>query len=149
MSVKQQLFQACIDHVQSRIANASAAIAEAKEAAASETKSSAGDKYETGRAMMQQEIEKHSRQLTESQKLLQVLNAIDHSKTPATAQLGSLVKTSSASYYLAASIGQVVVGGDQYFVVSPGAPVGQALIGKKKGDSFTFGGRTERIEEVA
>jgi transcription elongation GreA/GreB family factor len=148
MEVKQQLLQTCIDHVKSRIDTANAAISEARGAANSETKSSAGDKYETGRAMMQQEIEKNATQAGEAQKLLQVLKSIDPSKTPGTVQLGSMVKTSLGHYYFAASLGKVSLDGKDYFVISPGSPLGQAFFGKKKGDKVTFMGQKHLIEEL-
>jgi transcription elongation GreA/GreB family factor len=149
MSVKKQLLQACIDHVQARIDTANAAIAQAREAANSETKSSAGDKYETGRAMMQQEIEKNATQAAEAQKLLRVLTAIDAEKIPAKVQLGSMVKTNVGRYYFAASLGKVSLAGEDYFVISPGSPLGQAFFGKAKGDTVSFMGQSHLIEELS
>jgi hypothetical protein len=54
--------------VHQRIASAEEAIRMAQESANQEGKSSAGDKYETGRAMAQLEIEKASGQLAEANK---------------------------------------------------------------------------------
>jgi transcription elongation GreA/GreB family factor len=148
MQAKAQLLQTCIDHVQARINAAQAAMAEARESANSETKSSAGDKYETGREMMQQEIEKNSKQAAEAQKLLQVLKSIDPEKRSETVKLGSMVITGQATYYFAASLGQVALDGKPFIVISPGAPLGQAFFGKKQGDKVQFAGQTHTIEEL-
>ena len=65
-SIKQELYKLCQTYIQQRILTAKQAIEAAQQAANNETKSSSGDKYETGRAMMQLEIEKDSAQLSES-----------------------------------------------------------------------------------
>jgi hypothetical protein len=77
ISIKQQLYAKCLVFVEQRIATAQEAIASAQRSANEETKSSAGDKYETGRAMAQLEIEKSTLQLAESFKLKQFLEKME------------------------------------------------------------------------
>jgi len=148
MSVKQQLCQLCTGFVMERIAAAQKAIDEARESSAGETKSSAGDKYETGRAMMQLEVEKNSKQLAEAQKLLQIINSIDTSKVHTHAGLGSIVKTDSGNYFITISIGKLDLNTESYFAISPGTPMGQILLGKRKGEKVVFSGKTIEIKEV-
>ena len=57
MLIKQKLYNLCHAYLDNNIQNAEAVIADAREAARNETKSSAGDKYETAREMMQQDID--------------------------------------------------------------------------------------------
>jgi sortase (surface protein transpeptidase) len=57
-ALKTRLHSLCVSYVGQRIETAQRAIAIAQASANEETKSSAGDKYETGRAMAQLEIEK-------------------------------------------------------------------------------------------
>ena len=71
MDMKRQLFRHCKNMLQDRVQRARESYRDAQEAAEEETKSSAGDKYESGRAMMLMEMEKHGQYLTESMKLLQ------------------------------------------------------------------------------
>lgn len=86
----------------------SKAIEHAQLAANEETKSSAGDKYETGRAMMQLEIEKQSVQLAEAMKLKHVLSQINPEKTTETIQSGSLVFTDQGNFYISISAGKLI-----------------------------------------
>ncbi|HAP62994.1 MAG TPA: 3-oxoacyl-ACP synthase, partial [Cytophagales bacterium] len=89
--IKEGLLKACEAYVQQRQATAKAAIAEAKAAAAEETKSSAGDKYETGRAMAQLAEERAQTQLTEANKLAEGLTLMQRVEPGPKADLGSLV----------------------------------------------------------
>ena len=61
--LKQVLYQKCIDFVNEREETVQKLIASNKQALLSETKSSVGDKHETGRAMLQLELENISQQL--------------------------------------------------------------------------------------
>jgi len=72
-SVKKQLYSLCLAYIDERIQVANQAIQFAQDSANDETKSTAGDKYETGRAMAQLEIEKINAQLNESKKLSKIL----------------------------------------------------------------------------
>ena len=74
--LKDLLYQKCFELVENQILSSQKRIEEAQNAANAETKSSAGDKYETTRAMMQIEIENCSKQLAESQKLHNTLKQI-------------------------------------------------------------------------
>ena len=65
--IKQELFGQCQNFVNSKLDTIRQTINELQQALNSETKSSAGDKHETGRAMIQLEREKMGRQLAEVQ----------------------------------------------------------------------------------
>jgi len=65
LEIKQQLFNKCLDAIDSRFQTIQNTISEIQESLTSETKSSAGDKHETGRAMLQLEREKAGNQLSE------------------------------------------------------------------------------------
>jgi hypothetical protein len=68
-SIKKQLFDFCKMFADNRVSRIRTVIVGLKESLDDETKSSAGDKYETGRAMLQLDIEKSSVQLAEAEKL--------------------------------------------------------------------------------
>ena len=149
VTVKEQLLQVCKGYVEERMAMANEAIKFARESSQTETKSSAGDKYETGRAMAQLEIENNSRHLADAKRLLQTLQLIDCSKTSKSAQLGSVVYTTQAIYFLAISMGQIHLAGKPFLIISPASPIGQAMLGKRAGDEFLFAGKTLKIEQLA
>ena len=67
--IKEELFKHCLNYVEECINTAQLAIEDARSSANDDTKSSAGDKFETGREMMQQEIDRNRKQLEEAKKM--------------------------------------------------------------------------------
>lgn len=147
-NLKLELFQRCIQFVDQRIENAQSALTSAREAANSEEKSSAGDKYETGRAMAQLEQEKANQQLGEATKLRAALLKINPELSSPKAGPGSLLLTDKFNFFIAISAGKMEVDGKSFFVVAPNTPIGQQIIGLKKGDCFTFNMYSHLITEI-
>lgn len=145
---KDVVYEQCLLAIQSRIANAELALQQAREASQDDTKSSAGDKYETTREMMQQEIDRNEAQLFEAKKNLFQLEQCKDEAAAAQVKAGSIVKTSNSLLYLSVGIGQLYVGNHRIFAISPASPIGQVLLGKLKGDSFVFNNISQNIEEV-
>jgi hypothetical protein len=148
IKIKEQLYKLCVQYVDQRIATASDAIQTAQTSANEETKSSAGDKYETGRAMMQLEIEKNTVQLNEAQKLRQILVNIDPQKQALTVRPGSLVVTDQGNFYIGIGAGQLKLDGHVYFAVASTSPIGIQLMNKSKNDTFLFNKKSFHIKEV-
>jgi transcription elongation GreA/GreB family factor len=146
---KAQLHSYCLQYVKARIDTAQAAITAAQFSANEEGKSSAGDKYETGRAMMQLEVEKNTSQLLQAKQLLQLLTQINTFHTSDMVQQGSLVNTSNGQYYIAIGAGLVTIADQPYYVISMQSPIGALLKGKQVGDSFTFNGKKISILSIA
>lgn len=146
--LKKELHCLCISYVQNRIDTVMQAINAAQQAANEETKSSAGDKYETGRAMMQQDTDRNRAQLTEANKLMVALNQINVDFISETVLPGSLVVTNNGKFYIAISAGTLLLNGEIYFAVSPGSPIGLKLKGQKAGDEFSLNDKRYRIESI-
>lgn len=149
VSLKQQIYQACLAQLAAKIADLQAIITSINESKNNETKSSAGDKYETGRAMMQMEEDKITAQLELAQQQHSQLRHLPVGASSATVCLGSLVRTNQRCYFLSVSLGKVVVANQPYFCLSPEAPVGQLLFGKTVGDVISFRGQREEVLEVS
>jgi len=147
VNIKELLHQKCVSYVQKRLKEAESAFRDAEQAANDDTKSSAGDKYETGREMMQQEKNRITAQLNEANKLMVVLNHTS-TKSSSIAENGSLVITDKAKFYLAVSAGNITVNNEVYIAVSPASPIGFKLKGLKAGDSFELNGKKYQIEQV-
>ena len=145
---KKKLLEYCIAYADDRIRNAEIAIAAARDAASDDTKSSAGDKYETTREMMQQEISRNEKQLLEGKKLKLVLSPIDLQRQTADIQPGSLVSTNRGNFFISISAGQIIVDEIVYFAVSPSSPIGAALVRLKKGSTFNFNGKDYTILDI-
>ena len=91
-----------------------AIIASCKQDLNSETKSSAGDKHETGRAMLQLEMEKAGKQWVEVQQTQVLLSKVSIQPTKGPVRLGSLVHTSNGVFFLAVSIGKLDIDGGAF-----------------------------------
>ncbi len=148
VEIKQQLYQIVAEQISARIKDAETAIAEARKASENDTKSSAGDKYETGRAMMQQEIDLNSRQLSEARKLQSQLQQINPDTIHSIAQAGSLVETDQGNFYLAVSAGAMFIDGKKYYAISVASPIGLQLKVKQVGESFKLNGKAFKILKV-
>lgn len=146
--LKEKLHQECLTYVQRSIDAAQQGINEAQQAAKDDTKSSAGDKYETGREMAQQESNRNMAQLHEANKLKVQLNQV-----PVTSlsfvDNGSVVITDAGNFYIAISAGTVQVEGLNYYAISLASPIGQKMKGLKSGDSFDLNGKSYTIKQVS
>ncbi|MFB9843619.1 3-oxoacyl-ACP synthase [Mucilaginibacter ginsenosidivorans] len=147
-NLKEQLYKMCIDYVQAKINEAKQGIDDAQYAAAEESKSSAGDKYETAREMMQQETDRYQLQLNEANKLMVALSKVNYNSEYTSADAGSVVTTNNGNFFVAISAGSFTVAGLAFFVVSPQSPIGIKLAGKKAGDAFELNGRAYQIQQV-
>ena len=114
----------------------------------SETKSSAGDKHETGRAMLQLEMEKASTQLDALNEMKETMDKINFSPNSNISKLGSLVVTSWGNYFLAISLGKMEIDNNVYYVVSLSSPIGKNLLGTKRGDKVNFNGKKIKILNI-
>lgn len=148
MKVRKQLFDLCNAFADARITSAHEAMQQAQEAANAEEKSSAGDKYETGRAMAHLEKEKAMTQLAEANKLKTALSKINPTQRGTQATLGSVVITNKSNYYLAISAGKLMAAGKEYLALSPASPLGAQLTGCSAGDTITFQGKPISILAV-
>ncbi|HEX8428660.1 3-oxoacyl-ACP synthase [Hymenobacter sp.] len=148
LTVKFQLHAACAAFITQRIEAAQAAMLTAQESANSETKSSAGDKYETGRAMAQEERNRNAVQLQQALQLQGELARISPELASDAVRPGALVHTSIGRFYISISAGKLTVDGQDYFAVSAAAPVAAALAGKHAGEEVMFNGKKIRIESI-
>ncbi|HBR54616.1 MAG TPA: 3-oxoacyl-ACP synthase [Flavobacteriaceae bacterium] len=147
--LKIALLDHCKETVAKRYAKIKQTISDIEESLVEESKSSAGDKHETGRAMLQIDRENAGKQLQEIESLQLLVHKIDIKSVSDYVRLGSLVYTTNGTYFIGISIGQVTVGKTNYYCVALQSPIGQQLSGKKKGDSFTFNGKEITIKSVA
>ncbi len=146
--VKEKLYLFCKGYANTRIELLKKQLEELKASLGSETKSSAGDKHETGRAMLQLEQEKLGKQMQEAEALYKVLQQIPKDNKPENAALGSLVTTNKHRYYIAISAGKHEVGNQVVYCISASTPIGKLLLRKQVGDTFLFKGVQQSILNV-
>ena len=111
-----------------------------------ETKSSAGDKHETSRAITHREQEKLSGQLSQLIKLKNALSRIDPLDKHDSIRFGSLVETNQGCFFFSIGIGTISVANNTVFCITSTTPLGQVILGKAKGDTVAF--RNDSIEII-
>jgi transcription elongation GreA/GreB family factor len=136
--VKKSLHSHCLKTAKSKVRLLQDELVNSQEGAASEDKSTAGDKHETGRAMMHLEQEKLHKQLADAENMVAELHRINPSIKQHTVQLGSLVYTDRTVFYLAAGLGKIPFENKDYFVVSVQAPIAKLMMGKQLGERFSL-----------
>ncbi|MBC6999095.1 3-oxoacyl-ACP synthase [Cytophaga sp. FL35] len=147
-TLKEELFRFCTEFVKSRISRITSSIDEIEESLQSETKSSAGDKHETGRAMIQLEREKLGAQLAEAERMLQIVSRIVKTGDSNKVVLGSLVFTNAGNYYLSVSAGEFKNSELSVFCISAATPIGKLLLGKEIGNQISFRDKNITVLEI-
>lgn len=147
MTRKKNLYTHCHQLLIERVEQAKKAMDDAQNDANSETKNSAGDKHETGRAMAQLDKEMYTKRHALALQTRYQFEAIDIAKHD-TVRLGSLVTTNRGIFFIAVGLGNVLFAQTQYQVISPQAPIGMILLGLEEGDTVFFRGKEIEIEYI-
>ncbi len=146
--IKEQIIELCRAYLQEKQTSLQLIITDINEATHTETKSTAGDKHETGRAMMQLEQEKLNKQLADIQQQITEFNKIDFSKISNRIALGSLIETDKGYYLIASAIGKLTIELKNIFVISPQSPLGIAFKGYSKDETVSFNNTSYKILSV-
>lgn len=146
--IKKQLLEYINHNLSMNIASTGEEIKSIKESRNSDTKSSAGDKFETGRAMAQMELEKNEASLARTLKIQKEFSLIDTQKEYENVEFGSLVITNQGNYFASFGFGKITLDAMNYYAISLASPIGQVLRLKKVGDTVIFQGREIIIEEI-
>ena len=136
--LKSKIISKLYDMVDIKINDAKSAIASAVESRNNESKSSAGDKYETGREMMQAEIDNNQIQLAKALIQKQEIDKINIDQKFARVLPGCLVMTNQNNYFISIAAGKIIIDETSYYAISLASPMGMALKDKVKNDTFRF-----------
>lgn len=148
VSLKQELHRRVIEILDEKIEMLQEAIFSAKESRDSDSKSSAGDKYETGRAMMHIEIDKNEIQLKNILRLKNEVLKINAQKIVQHVEFGAIVCTQQGQYFIAVALGKIEVRDTSFYSISLASPLGKAMQGLTEGEYFVFQGKPEVIKEI-
>lgn len=114
-----------------------------------DTKSSMGDKYETGREMLQQEINNLQVQLNEVLKQQDFLKTsfdkLRMTKKFDKAEKGVIVKTEKGLFFISVSLGEINFDNQKIICISPESPLAKAMNGKQKGEVFSLNNINQKI----
>ena len=146
--IKEKLFFHCENYIQKRKNLLEQRKNELQLALTYETKSSAGDKHETGRAMIQIEREKLGNQLFLLEKEFQKLRSLKNHYNTGIVSLGSIVRTDKENFYIALAAGPCDIEIHTYYCISPTSPIGKLLLGKKAKEHINFNSKISTITEI-
>ena len=146
--IKEKLFFHCENYIQKRKNLLEQRKNELQLALTYETKSSAGDKHETGRAMIQIEREKLGNQLLLLEKEFQKLRSLKNHYNTGIVSLGSVVRTDKENFYIALAAGPCDIEIHTYYCISPTSPIGKLLLGKKAKEHINFNSKISKITEI-
>jgi len=146
--IKKELYSLCETKTEKRIDTIEKNLKSIAESRNNETKSSVGDKYETGRAMLQIEEENSKTQLSQALQVKNQLRKINWRKESQFVELGSLVTTTNGDYYISIGLGKITLNNQHYYCVSAISPIGQKMMNKQAGDEIEFNGTKMTIREI-
>lgn len=146
--IKEKLFFHCENYIQKRKNLLEQRKNELQLALTYETKSSAGDKHETGRAMIQIEREKLGNQLLLLEKEFQKLRSLKNHYNTGIVSLGSVVRTDKENFYIGLAAGPCDIEIHTYYCISPTSPIGKLLLGKKAKEHINFNSKISTITEI-
>jgi stress response protein YsnF len=146
--VKKELFELCEKIIEDRISTLEQNLDSIQESKNEETKSSAGDKYETGRAMLQIEEDNYKKQLHQVLLLKNQLEQLNISRQTEKIEIGSLVITDQANYFISIGLGEIVMETKTYYCISGASPIGQKLMDQMAGSRIEFNGKSIKVREV-
>lgn len=145
---RKKILDECISILNSKIDSIQLQLNDLRTSAESESKSTSGDKHETGRAMIHLEQEQLTKQLGElSTQMSQVLNLKIFEPKP-NVHSGSIVKTDKGNFFFGIAIGKIQVDNTSFMAISLISPLGKLFSGKRTGDQVTFNDTTYFIEEI-
>ncbi|WBX98667.1 hypothetical protein [Chryseobacterium gambrini] len=104
-------------------------------------------KYDSMREEMQEEIYQMQRQLGALNDLKRNMAKVLNNSTEKV-QLGSLVITNKARFYISVSLGEFFFEGDRFYAISSESPMAKKMMGMKSGDEFTLNKIHQKIIEV-
>lgn len=143
---KTELIKLINQKLSEKIQNFEKLISETR-ASNNDTKSSMGDKYETGREMLQQEINNLQVQLNEVLKQQDILKTIII-KGSDKAEKGAIVKTERGLFFISVSLGEIAFENQKIICISPESPLAKAMNGKLKGEAFSLNNMNQKIVDL-
>ncbi len=148
MTLKQKTYNHCLHLINEKIEELKKTMNQLSEGIKDDSKSSAGDKHETSRAMAQIEQEKTANQLNQTLQQKTELQKLETTHTSPQIAKGSLVKTNTMYLYISVALGKITIDGITVFAISPQSPLGTKLMGLKPNDTAQLNGTKYFIETI-
>ena len=131
------------------VQEARSAMEELSSSLGKETKSTAGDKHETGRAMVQREMEQAGERLARCEVMHAVASRLDLDRTRTSVGPGAIVVSGETRLLIGVGLGPFEVPGiGRFHAISADAPIAVALSNGRAGEQREFRGRSWVIQSV-
>nr|WP_299421564.1 transcription elongation factor [uncultured Emticicia sp.] len=147
--MKEKLLEKVKELIENRMKTSYEAMEAAKNSANEEGKSSAGDKYETARAMGQLDREMNGRMYEQARQERLSLDKIDTETLFTKVAFGALVETTMGYFFVAIGAGIIELEAKKIMTISPQAPIGQLIMGKTTAETFYFREKTHKIVAIS
>ena len=104
-------------------------------------------KYDSILEEIQEEIYQMQKQLASLHDLKRKMAKV-HNKESVRVQIGSIVFTNKARFYISVSLGEFFFEGDRFYAISEESPMAKMMFGKVVGDSFELNNISQVIEHI-
>ncbi|MEN9001281.1 MAG: hypothetical protein ABF242_03100, partial [Flavobacteriales bacterium] len=124
-------------------------MSETQSSANSDTKSSAGDKHETSRAMAHLENERLGRQLEVLNLQLETIYTIKPETINSNITIGTIIECEDFNFFISTGLGKLkLTDKSLFFAIAPDSPIGIQLKNKKIGESITVGTKKQTLVNI-
>ncbi len=147
LEVKIKLYQKCVEKQKEILEYSKSAMDEAQTGA--NEYGAPRDRYDSFRAQLLRKRDLFAEQYNKAIKELDFLLSLNPENINKTIFINSLIITNKQKYYITISLGKIDLPEGEFYVISPLAPIYQALKEKVTGDTVTFNGQKITIIEVA
>lgn len=147
-TIKKEVIKAIEKELDERLAISTQTYNDALESRNNDTKSSAGDKYETSRAMMQQEMDNAEARIHQVKMFKNELQRLPVEEKSDKVISGSFVETDLGLYFLGLSLGKIEIQNQIVYAISTASPLGKMLLHKKVGDEISLNNTKQSIKSI-
>lgn len=148
-NVRKECLNSVSHHLNRRIQSTLDELQAMQSSNADNTKSTAGDKHDTERAMAHMEMENLSKRLENDRRLLHALEQVIK-QLPGHDQVreGSIITTDRGIFLIGVACGRVAAGQSFITGISTQSPLGKHIIGKKQGAQVPINGNIFTIQAI-
>jgi hypothetical protein len=146
--LKKTVFDSCFEQLENKKLMLKEELLSLSNSSQNESKSSMGDKYETSREMISQEMERVLKQLNLVDADLSKLTKLSTVERYTTVCEGSLLVSGKHIFFVGYGAGKLNTVNQEVFAISSDSPFAKSIVGKKEGDPFTFMNQMFKIEHI-
>jgi transcription elongation GreA/GreB family factor len=145
---KNIVHNTCLEILKEKIKQCDVIIANIDESALTEEKSSSGDKFETLREMLQQELDQVTVQKSHLLDQMDELKMINPRASRSEVTKGALVETNQGIFYISTALGKMKIDNTMAYAISSDSPMAQQLWEKTTGQQAVVNGREVKILSI-